>query len=783
MSEALDLSVFIVRSGEGSARIEFAVEGVTSPSAIAEIEGALASLPGLTRARLNYTNHRVAVEWTGDTLDPAEIVRRLAERGYRAHPFEPARAEQDEQRHQQWLLRCLGVAGFAMMNIMLLAVSVWAGNVTDITPETRDFFHWLAALIALPAAGYAGQPFFRSAVAALRSGRLNMDVPISLGVLLALTMSVFETLNHAAHTYFDSAVMLLFFLLCGRFADQTMRRRTRAVAGNLAALKAEVAHRFSPTGELILVPVAALAAGDRVAVRPGERVPVDGTVVQGASDIDESLITGETALRRIAPGSTVYAGTINHGGLLSVEVVAAGSATLLTEIETLLERASAARFGYVRLADRAARLYAPVVHTAAALTLIGWYVSGAGLHYSIITAISVLIITCPCALALAVPAVQMVASGALFRAGVFLNSGEAIERLAAIDTVVFDKTGTLTLPEPRVANAGAVHPVLMAVAARLALSSHHPLASAIAAAGEGRTPFEDVEERSGEGVRATIRGIEARLGSPAFCAAETSDALPGTSLVAVRYGGRHAVLEVRQALRPDAVALVADLRARGLAVEILSGDRPEAVEPIATVLGVERWAGGARPNDKIAHLESLKTAGRRVLMVGDGINDAPALAAAHVSISPISAADIAQAHADAVFLGDRLMPVGDAIRISSKARGLMKGNLWLAVVYNTVAVPLAICGLPRLARAIGALPVAAIGLGLTCVGALALAHATGGRMFPVAMALVGAGWACALSGATFELHARGRPGALMLGAHDALCLAAALGGVLVSARL
>ncbi|MGQ4273555.1 heavy metal translocating P-type ATPase [Terrihabitans sp. B22-R8] len=693
MAEALDLSVFVTRDSEGLARVEFAVEGVASRASIGEIEGALADLPGLRRARLNFTNHRIVVEWIGDELDPAEIVARLRERGYRAHPFETRSAEDDEQRHAQWLLRCLGVAGFAMMNIMLLSVSVWSGNVTDITPETRDFFHWLSALIALPAAGYAGQPFFRSAIAALGKGRLNMDVPISLGVLLALGMSVFETLHHARHAYFDSAVMLLFFLLCGRYLDHAMRRRTRAVAGNLAALKADVAHRFGPAGDLVLVPVAALAAGDEVAVRPGERIPVDGRVLTGSSQIDESLITGETALRQIGPDAMVYAGTINHAGMLRVSVVAAGTATLLTEIETLLERASSARSGYVRLADRAARMYAPVVHTTAFLTLIGWYLSGAGLHYSIITAISVLIITCPCALALAVPAVQMVASGALFRSGVFLNAGDAIERLAEIDMVVFDKTGTLTLPEPRVANAPDVHPVLLAVAARLALSSHHPLAAAIAAEGRERTPYDDVTEESGAGVSTLIGGIEARLGSPAFCGMTAGTGYASTSsIVAVSYGDSRALLEIRQALRPDAALTVAALRQRGLRLEILSGDRPSAVAPIAAELGIDAWTGAANPAAKIARLDALKAEGRKVLMVGDGINDAPALAAAHVSVSPISAADIAQAHADAVFLGDRLTPLVQAVRISSKARALMKSNLWLAVIYNLIAIPLAVCG-------------------------------------------------------------------------------------------
>src|SRR5262245_20959672 len=361
------------------------------------------------------------------------------------------------------------------MNIVLVSVWLWPGGATCMTPETRDFFHWLSALIALPAAAYAGQPFFHGALRAIRARRLNMDVPISLGVLLALGMSVVETMSHAEHAYFDSAVMLLFFLLCGRYVDHAVRRKTRAAAGNLAAMRAEVAHRLADGGEVVMVPVTALAPGDRLLVRPGERVPADGTVISGMSEIDESLVTGETMRKKVAAGATVYAGSISYSGALTMRVSAAGAGTLIDEVERLLARAVTSRSRYLRLADRAARLYSPVVHAAAALTAIGWFLAGASLHDSIIAAIAVLIITCPCALALAIPAVQVVASGALFRAGVLLNAGDAVDRLAEVDTVVFDKTGTLTLPQPHVDNAAAaVDPDLIETAARLALSSRHP---------------------------------------------------------------------------------------------------------------------------------------------------------------------------------------------------------------------------------------------------------------------------------------------------------------------
>jgi Cu2+-exporting ATPase len=692
MAETLDLSVFVKRSG-GLAHMDLAVEGVGCAGCIRKIERGLKQLPGVVDARLNFTNRRLAVDWRPGELDASAVVDALERIGYHAHPFEPQRAESEEARTARTLLKALAIAGFAAMNIMLLSVSVWSGNISDMSLETRDFFHWLSALIALPAAAYAGQPFFRSAWRVLRTGALNMDVPISLGVLLALGMSLYETATHAPHAYFDSAVMLLFFLLCGRYLEHAMRRKTRAIAGNLAALKAEVAHRFDTGGEVVMVPVAALMPGDRLLVRPGERVPADGTVISGMSDIDESLVTGETLPRKVTAGATIYTGSLNHAGALTMRVTAA-EGTLIDEVERLLDKASSARSRYLRLSDRAARLYAPLVHATAALTLVGWLVAGASIHNSIITAIAVLIITCPCALALAIPTVQVVASGALFRMGVILNAGDAIERLAEADTVIFDKTGTLTLPEPRVENVESFAPGLLEHAARLALSSRHPLAQALAREAKTRTPFPDAVEEPGQGVRAVIEGSEARLGSAVFCGATDVDSLQAdVSSIVFTHAGHRAVFAIRQRLRSDAAAVVRALRAAGLDIHILSGDRTSAVEPVAAALRVTQRHGGLKPTDKIAAIEELKRNGRRVLMVGDGLNDAPALAAAHVSMSPISAAHIAQTHADAVFLGERLMPVLQAVTTARRARRLMQQNLWLAVIYNAIAVPIAIAGL------------------------------------------------------------------------------------------
>ncbi|MDP3319685.1 MAG: heavy metal translocating P-type ATPase, partial [Bosea sp. (in: a-proteobacteria)] len=397
-------------------------------------------------------------------------------------------------------------------------------------------------------------------------------------------------------------------------------------------------------------------------------------------------------------GGQVHAGTMNLSGALTVRVEAAGTGTLLDEIDKLMAQAVESRSRYVRLSDRAARLYAPLVHATALATLVGWIVFGLAWQQALIIAITVLIITCPCALGLAIPAVQVVAASALFRRQVMLKEGDALERLAEADMVVFDKTGTLTLPEPDLLNADAVGPEILRAAASLAAGSRHPLAQAIGRAAGSPAPSAETQEHRGLGIAAFVGGEEMRLGSPAFCeaealAAEAGAHFPTASLIAWRHGDRRAVFAVGQKLRPDARACVESLRRLGLEPVILSGDREAAVAAVARELGITDWRSGLRPDEKLHALDNLAKRGRKVLMVGDGLNDAPALAKAHISISPISATHLAQAAADIVFLGDSLGPVATSLAIARKARALMVENLWFAVLYNAVAVPIAIAGL------------------------------------------------------------------------------------------
>jgi len=697
LADAQDLSVFVRHPADGVAAMDLVVEGVHCGACISTIEKGLSRENGVRGARVNLASKRVTVEWNDGAVEPAAILDRLSHLGYPAYPFAAAIADSVEAAEEKRLLKCLGVAAFGAMNIMLISVALWSGAADSESWATRDFFHWLSAIVALPTVGYAGRPFFDNAVRALRQASFNMDVPISLGVMLALILSVVQTLQHARETYFDSAVMLLLFLLAGRFLDQRMRRKTRDVATNLAAIKAEKAIKLLDNGEALETPIGAVAPGDLVLVRAGERVAVDGVVEDGRSEVDQSLVTGETAAVAVAPGAMVYAGTLNLTGALRVRVSNAATGTLLDEVNTLLGKAIEQRSSYVQLADRASRLYTPLVHLTALTTFLGWLAFGLSWQPALVIAITVLIITCPCALGLAVPAVQVVAASAMFRRGVMLNSGDSLERLAEVDVVVFDKTGTLTLPQPSLANAGDFAPEELALAGSLALASKHPLAKAVAGAAGAKVPLV-AHEFPGQGVTALHEGERLELGSIAYCAAEAEAAAvaakwPDASLIAFRTPERVVVFAIRQAPRPDAREVVAGLAREGYRIEILSGDRPAAVEEVARELAIAHFSAGLKPADKIARLKALREEGRRVLMVGDGLNDAPALASANVSISPISAAHLTQAQADAVFLGDRLAPVADALHLARKAKRLMVENLWLSAIYNFIAVPIAILGL------------------------------------------------------------------------------------------
>ncbi|TCU63996.1 Cu2+-exporting ATPase [Bradyrhizobium sp. R2.2-H] len=674
--------------GNGVHQTDLSVPSIHCGGCIHKVEAALGALPGVESARVSLSSKRVAIRWQTDK-PPAPFVETLAKIGYDAHLHDAGTDKIDDSLNE--LIRSLAVAGFAASNIMLLSVSVWSGA----EASTRNMFHWISALIALPALIYSGRVFYSSAWRALRHGQTNMDVPISIGVLLAFGMSVYETLHHEANAYFDAAISLLFFLLIGRTLDHMMRERARTAVRGLVRLCSRGALVVQDDGKRAYLPVNEIRPNMHILLTAGERVPVDSRVETGHSEIDCALVSGESLPQPVSPGTMLSAGTLNLTAPLTVVATAAAKDSFLAEMVRMMEAAEGGRSVYRRVADRASRLYAPVVHLTALLTFISWMIVDGDLHRAATIAIAVLIITCPCALGLAVPMVQVVAARRLFESGVMVKDGGALERIAEVDVVIFDKTGTLTMDRLRLIDCKAVDPAAPAIAASIAAHSRHPYSRALAAAGSDNaiTPvaLNDVSEQQGTGMQATIGTTIYRLGRADWALTVADEESSAASVVLSANGRLCATFKFQSDLRPDVRESVLSIHNQECRVEIMSGDRDEPVRHLASALGLP-YRAGVSPAGKTEHIAELTEAGRRVLMVGDGLNDTPALVAAHASMAPATAADVGRNAADLVFLHDSLIAVPQAIAVARDARRLVRQNLILTISYNAVAVPVAILG-------------------------------------------------------------------------------------------
>jgi Cu2+-exporting ATPase len=670
--------------GSGLRQSELSVPTIHCGGCVQRIERVLSGLSQVEGARVNLSTKRVSVTWRGEA--PPPLISTLNEAGFAVCIQDFVIEERDGGLRQ--LVRALAVAGFASGNIMMLSVAVWSGA----DPVSRDTFHWLSAAIALPSLAYCGRIFFRSAWQALRHGRTNMDVPISIGVLLAFGLSFYDTLHHGAHAYFDAAISLLFFLLVGRTLDHLMRERARTAVKGLARLAARGATVLLADGSQRFLPVVDVRPGMTILLAPGDRVPVDAQVLAGRSELDVSLASGECLPRPVDAGDRLQAGALNLTGALTLRATAAAHESFLAEMTRMMEMAEAGRTAYRRIADRAASLYAPVVHLTALLTFGGWLLATRDLHLAVTVAIAVLIITCPCALGLAVPMVQVVAARRLFQNGIMVKDGGGLERLAEVDHVVFDKTGTLTKGVPRLAWPEATARDLLGIAAAMATCSRHPYSQAIVAAAQARdvpiATLAELHEYPGSGLEACIDGKTYRLGRTDWA---LPDASPHDGVVLSEGGSLLGRFCFEEELRADGPQVVAGLAARGIRAEILSGDQEGTVRRLASLLGLA-YRAGVSPAAKVDYISSLARTGRKVLMVGDGLNDGPALAAAHVSMAPAGATDVGRNAADIVFLNDSLHAVPEAIDTACKARHLIRQNLLLAVGYNALAMPIAVLG-------------------------------------------------------------------------------------------
>ena len=667
--------------------LHLSLPGIHCAACIATVERGLLARDDIYQARVNLNRKQVQITHAPLTA-PETIIDHLGRLGYEARLLDRDALGQTGDTLGRGLLLRIAVAGFAMMNVMLMSVAIWSGA----GDATRTLFHWISAAISLPAVFYAGQPFFFSAWAALRARRLNMDVPISLALILASGMSLYETAAGGHEAYFDAALSLTFFLLCGRYLDHRCRSSARSAAQELAALEVPRVIRETETGRET-VNMAEARIGDRIIVLPGARVPVDGVVVAGASTLDRALLTGESLPVTAAQGTEVHAGEVNLSGPLTLRATAVGADTSLRRMVTMIDAAESARNRYTALADRAAQVYAPVVHLLAFAAFIGWVWGTGDVRLALNIAIATLIITCPCALGLAVPAVSTAAAGRLFREGLLVKNGTAMERIAETDVVVFDKTGTLTEGQLAVEALEGMDPEARGIALALAQGSTHPVSAALALGleAQGTVPaaLEGITEHPGKGLSASWQGQEVLLGSAPFTGAEATDQ-PGAWLRIGAAPARH--LTLRATLRAGAPEMIARLRRMGLEMHLISGDTPAATRAVAQELGIPDWQGDMRPDQKIDYLEGLAEEGRKVLMVGDGLNDTGALASAYASVAPAAAADAARAASDVVLLGASLAPLPDLIATSRSAKRRILENFGIAAGYNALVIPLAVAG-------------------------------------------------------------------------------------------
>ncbi|MGK7864796.1 heavy metal translocating P-type ATPase [Falsiroseomonas sp. E2-1-a4] len=682
---SFDAATLATAEADGTHRLELMVSGLTCGACVWLVEQALAAEPDVLRARASLSARRLAITWRGGADRARDLAALVARLGFRVAPWSPACLRATEDAEGQALLRALGIAAFGSMNVMLVSVAVWVGG--DMGEHTRALMHWLAALIGLPTVLVGGMPFYKSAWRALHAGRANMDLAVSLGVIATTVMSLSEVFRNGPYTWFDSATMLLTLLLAGRVLDRGMRRRARQAVAELLALQDGSVALICADGTTRAVPAESIRAGDMVLIASGDRLRLDGVAAEEVV-LDLGATTGESVPRQVPAGEALAAGSVNMGPGFQMRVAAAVRDGSLAALGRLLERAEQGRGRFVSIADRAARYYVPVVHVVAAATFLGWWF-GVGVTWqeALVPAVAALIVTCPCGLAIAVPAVQVAAVGALFRRGVLVASPTALERLASADHAVLDKTGTLSEGHPELLPDAARAPETLRLATSLARASRHPLSQALVRACPEAPALDAVIEVRGFGLQ---RG-DLLLGSAAFCGvAEAPDS--GMSLYLRQPGEAPILFRFSDRLRADAAEVVAALQAQGLETELLSGDALAAVEEAAVATGIGPWQARATPADKAARIGALRAAGARPLMIGDGINDAAALAMAHVSASPANGTDIAQAASDIVLRGNGLAALPYAIAVARRAQRLALQNISFSLIYNVVAVPAAVLG-------------------------------------------------------------------------------------------
>ncbi len=692
---------FVVVDAQNLREASLILEGITCAACIWLNERHVNRLPGVVDFRINYATQRARVKWDEARIHLSDILKAITAIGYVAHPYDPNRQQEVADRERKLALRRIAVAGIGAMQVMMFAVGLYVGAWSGIDPHMKLFLRWVSLVVATPVVLYSARPFFLSAWRDLRGRRLGMDVPVALAIGAAYLASVWATLTRQGDVYFDSVSMFTFFLLSGRYLEMGARQRAAAAGEALVRLLPATARRLDGDTETA-VPVTDLKPGDRVRIRPGETVPADGRVQDGVSTVDESVLTGESLPLTRRAGEALVGGTLNVESPLIMEVQKVGEDTVVAAIVRLLDRAQAQKPRVAQVADRVAAWFVGALLVLAAGVAWWWWDHSPADAFWV--TLSVLVVTCPCALSLATPTAVTAASGTLTRRGLLPTRGHALEALATATHLIFDKTGTLTqgrLSLARVILLGEVsREQALTISAALEGGSEHPVAQALcrAAVPAGAS---DVRASPGRGVEGVVGSRRYRLGRADFVAALSGVSADGVSLpclpgaTAVLLGDESALLAaflLQDAIRPDAAIAVARLRELGLQVWLLSGDAEEPVAEVARTLGIREARARMTPEAKLTTVRELQAGGSLVAMVGDGVNDAPVLAGAHVSLAMGRATELAHASADMVLMSEHLPLLAEGIELARRMLRIIHQNLGWALLYNAVALPLAATG-------------------------------------------------------------------------------------------
>ncbi|MBS0377757.1 MAG: heavy metal translocating P-type ATPase [Proteobacteria bacterium] len=689
---------------DGSCEVSVAIEGVRCAACSWLIRNVLERLPGVAEVTVRPTDGRAQIRYQPSRCTLSALLETIERLGYRPRPVDYLHEEPRRDGERRAALRRIAVAGLGMMQVMSFAAALYAGALDGIAPDLEQLLRYVSFLVATPVVLYAAYPFYQAAVRNLRHGALGMDVPVAVSIVSAYLWSAWATLRGQGAIYFDSAVMFTFLLLLGRYIEMTLRHRAGHQRESLGRLLPERVLRMS-AGVAETVTPEELQVGDRMRILPGERVAADAMVVSGTSDIDEALLTGESAPRLVRCGEQICAGTVNLTGVLEADVTRVGGASTLAAVGRLLDRANADRPVAAQFADQVAAVFVAAVLVLALVIGLLWWRLDPGRAFPAVLA--VLVASCPCALSLATPAALAAAIAQLARSGLLVTRSRPLQALAAADVIVFDKTGTLTRGQPRIEKMTLVatgwnSQQCRELAASLEACSTHPIARAFELPTRGDSPVTNASVTPGQGIEGWFGGVRYRIGAPRFvrellpAAATPAPSDPQAARTHIWLGsqveGLLAVFELQDSLRDSAANTLRQLHDLGLAIRIASGDRAEVVTAVARSLGVAEAQGGMSPADKVALVHGLQQAGQRVVVVGDGINDAPVLAAADVSIAMGSGTDLARVSADLILVGDSLRPLAQAIGSARRMTRVIRENLLWAAVYNLVAIPLAATG-------------------------------------------------------------------------------------------